>query len=52
MLISPIQMKAWALKMIDFRMSNHNKCWSTNVLGVQNDENKKYSIESLPEWVR
>ena len=41
MLVSPIQMKAFALEMIDFRMlHHHNKFWSVNVLNVRNDENE------------
>ena len=40
MTISTIQMKALALKMVDFRMSHHNKFWSTNVLDIHNDKNK------------
>lgn len=50
MLVSRIQMKAFALNMIDFRMlHHHNKFWSINVLNVRNEI---YFIESFPEWVR
>lgn len=37
MLVSPIQMKAFALKMIDLECYTiNNKFWSINVLNVQN----------------